>query len=48
MIDKLLEKFFDTLSIIATLTILFAVMVIGFIGLGLPALLVMFLVSVFV
>lgn len=48
MIDKLLEKFFDTLSIIATLTILFVVMVIGFIGLGLPALLVMFLVSVFV
>ena len=48
MIDKLLEKFFDTLNIIATLTILFVVMVVGFIGLGLPALVVMFLISVFV
>lgn len=46
--NKILEKFFDTLSIITTLTILFVVMVIGFIGLGLPALLVMFIISVFV
>lgn len=46
--NKLLEKFFDMLSIIATLIILFAVMLACFIGLGLPALLVMFLISVFV
>ena len=47
MIDKLLEKFFDALSIIATLTILFAGMVVGFICLGLPVLWIMLLISVF-
>jgi hypothetical protein len=46
--NKILSILFDTLSIIATLTIFFVVMVIGFISLGLPALLVIFLISVFV
>ncbi len=46
MIDKLLEKFFDILSIISTLIILFAVMLAGIVGLGMPAIIVMFIVSI--
>ncbi len=42
----MMEIFLDTLSIISTLIILFSVMVAGIVILGMPMLVVMFIISI--
>lgn len=44
--NKILNTFFEMLSIISTLMILFSVMLAGIIILGMPALITMFIVSI--
>lgn len=44
--NKILNTFFDMLSIISTLIILFSVMLAGIVILGMPMLVVLFLISI--
>lgn len=45
---KVTRTFLETMEIIKAMTILFIVMIIGSVGLGLPAFIMLFIISVFV